>query len=294
VEGLTISVPAKINLSIDVKDRLASGYHSVEMIMQTIDLFDIITVERTQSDVSIQCDDPQLPCDHGNIALKAAELFFEKCPYKGGARISLKKNIPIAAGLGGGSSDAAGVLKALNRLYDNCLTDTELAEISGRLGADVAFFLSGGTQYAEGIGNELTQLPDFEGVHILLVNPGFPVSTKSVYTNLDINNMGERPDIPDIINAIKRRDINFVAENMRNVLESVTLKKYPELKTIMNKLIESGALGSLMSGSGPTVFGIYQSGDKAEAAKEEFLKQYANVYHTITIGRREQWLKYLN
>ncbi|NLX63928.1 MAG: 4-(cytidine 5'-diphospho)-2-C-methyl-D-erythritol kinase [Clostridiaceae bacterium] len=294
MERLTILAPAKINLSIDVKDRLASGYHSVEMIMQTIDLFDIITVERTQSDVSIQCDDPQLPCDHGNIALKAAELFFEKCPYKGGARISLKKNIPIAAGLGGGSSDSAGVLKALNRLYDNCLTDTELAEISGRLGADVAFFLSGGTQYARGIGNELTQLPDLGDVHILLVNPGFPVSTKFVYENLDISNMGERPDIPGIIDAIKRRDINFVAENMRNVLESVTLKKYPELKTIMNKLIESGALGSLMSGSGPTVFGIYQSGDKAEAAKEEFLKQYANVYHTITIGRREQWLKYLN
>jgi len=289
VERLTISAPAKINISIDVKGRLANGYHLVEMIMQTIDLFDIVTVEKTQSGVSIQCDDPRLPCDNGNIALKAAQLFFEKCPNKGGAKISLKKNIPIAAGLGGGSSDAAAVLKALNRLYDNCLTNTELAELSGRLGADVAFFLSGGTQYAGGIGNELTQLPDFEGVHILLVNPGFPVSTKWVYTNLDINNLGERPDTTGIIDAIKRMDINFVAENMRNVLESVTLKEYPELKEIMDKLNEYGALGSLMSGSGPTVFGIYQSGDKAEAAKEEFLKKYTNVYHTITISRREQW-----
>ena len=289
MERLTISAPAKINISIDVKGRLANGYHLVEMIMQTIDLFDIVTVEKTQSGVSIQCDDPRLPCDNGNIALKAAQLFFEKCPNKGGAKISLKKNIPIAAGLGGGSSDAAAVLKALNRLYDNCLTNTELAELSGRLGADVAFFLSGGTQYAGGIGNELTQLPDFEGVHILLVNPGFPVSTKWVYTNLDINNLGERPDTTGIIDAIKRMDINFVAENMRNVLESVTLKEYPELKEIMDKLNEYGALGSLMSGSGPTVFGIYQSGDKAEAAKEEFLKKYTNVYHTITISRREQW-----
>lgn len=286
MQRLTISVPAKINLSIDVTDRLASGYHSVEMIMQTVNLFDVITIEKTQGDISIQCDNPQLPCDHGNIALKAAELFFGKCPYKGGARITLKKNIPIAAGLGGGSSDAAGVLKALNELFNNCLTDAELTELSKRLGADVAFFLSGGTQYAGGIGDELTQLPDFEGVHILLVNPGFPVSTKWVYTNLDMNNLGERPNIPDIINAIKNMDINFVARNMRNVLESVTLKEYPELKNIVDKLTELGATGSLMSGSGPTVFGIFPDGDTAKAAKEEFLKQYTNVYNTVTIGRR--------
>jgi len=143
MEKLTISMPAKTNISINVKNKLASGYHSVEMIMQTIDLFDEITVEKTQSGVSIQCDDPKLPCDQGNIALKAAEMFFKKCPDKGGAKIALKKNIPIAAGLGGGSSDAAGVLKALNKLYDNCLTDIELTRLSRQLGSDVPFSYQG-------------------------------------------------------------------------------------------------------------------------------------------------------
>ena len=285
MEELTISMPAKINISIDIKNKLASGYHSVEMIMQTIDLFDVITVEKTQSGIYIECDNPLLPCDQRNIAFKAAELFFEKCPLKGGARINLKKNIPIAAGLGGGSSDAAGVLKALNKLYNNCLDDIELTELSGQLGADVAFFLSGGTQYAEGIGDELTQLTDLEGVHILLVNPGFPVSTKWVYNNLDLNNLGERPNIPALIKAIERMDINYIARNMKNVLESVTLKAYSELKDIMNNLIGLGALGSLMSGSGPTIFGIFPDGDTAKVAKEEFLKQYKDVYHTMTIGR---------
>lgn len=287
MDELTILMPAKINISINVKNKLASGYHSVEMIMQTIDLFDTITVEKTQSDISIQCDDPRLPCDQGNIAFKAAELFVSKCPYKGGAKITLKKSIPIAAGLGGGSSDAAGVLKALNELNNNCLTDIQLIQLSRQLGSDVAFFLSGGTQLAKGKGDELTKLPGLEGIDILLVNPGFPVSTQWVYNNLDMDNLGERPNISNIINAIEAMDINYIAMNMKNVLESVTLKEHPELKTIKDKLIELGALGSLMSGSGPTVFGIFPDGDTAKTAKEEILKQYTNVYHTMTIGRWE-------
>lgn len=285
MEKLTISVPAKINISINVKNKLASGYHSVEMIMQTIDLFDDITVEKTQSGISVQCDNPALACDKGNIAFKAAELFFKNCPEKGGAKITLKKNIPIAAGLAGGSSDAAGVLKSLNKLYNNCLTDIQLIQLSRQLGSDVPFLLSGGTQFAKGKGDELTRLPDLEGVHILLVNPGFPVSTKWIYNNLDMNNLGERPNISNIISAIEAMDINYIAMNMKNVLESVTLNAYPELKTIKSKLTELGAIGSLMSGSGPTIFGIFPDGDTAKAAKQEFLKQYTNVYHNMTIGR---------
>lgn len=287
MKKLTISMPAKINISINVKNKLASGYHSVEMIMQTIDLFDIITVEKTQSGISIQCDNPKLPCDQENIALKAAELFFAKCPDKGGAKITLKKNIPIAAGLGGGSSDAAGVLKALNELYKNCLTDIQLIQLSRQLGSDVSFFLYGGTQYARGKGDEITKLPDLEGIHVILVNPGFPVSTQWVYNNLDLSNMGERPNISNLISAVEAMDINYIAKNMKNVLESVTLKEYPELKTLKDQLIELGALGSLMSGSGPTVFGIFPDEDTAKAAKEELLKQYKGVYHTMTIGRWE-------
>ena len=285
MEKLTISMPAKINISINVRNKLASGYHSVEMIMQTIDLFDVITVEKTQCGISIQCDDPKLPCDQGNIAFKAAELFFSKCPNRGGAKITLKKSIPIAAGLGGGSSDAAGVLKALNELHNHCLTDIQLMLISRHLGSDVTFFLSGGTQLAKGKGDEITKLPDLEGIHVLLVNPGFPVSTQWVYENLDLDNLGERPNISNLISAIEAMDINYIAMNMKNVLESVTLNAYPELKTIKSKLTELGAIGSLMSGSGPTIFGIFPDGDTAKAAKQEFLKQYTNVYHNMTIGR---------
>ena len=288
MKEITISMPAKINISINVKNKLASGYHSVEMIMQTIDLFDVITVEKTQSGISIQCDNSELPNDQRNIAWKAAELFFTKCPYEGGAKINIKKNIPIAAGLGGGSSDAAGVLKVLNVLYSNCLKDIQLIQLSRQLGSDVTFFLSGGTQYAKGKGDELTKLPDLEGVHVLLVKPDFPVSTQWVYNNLDLDSLGERPNTYKLINAIEAMDINYIAMNMRNVLESVTLKEYPELQTIMDRLMELGAMGSRMSGSGPTIFGIFPDASSAEAAKEEFLKQYTNVYHTMTIGRWEE------
>ena len=284
MEKLTISVPAKINISINVKNKLASGYHSVETIMQTINLFDTITVEKAPSGICIQCENQGIPSNQENIAWKATEMFFTKCPHKEGAKITIKKNIPISSGLGGGSSDAAGVLKALNTLYGNCLTDMQLIRLTRQLGSDVSFFLSGGTQYAKGKGDEITKLPDLDGIHVLLVNPGFPVSTQWVYENLDLNNLGERPNISKLISAIESMDINYIAANMRNVLESVTLKKYPEINTIMEKLTELGALGSRMSGSGPTVFGIFPDEASAEAAKEEFLKQYKDVYHTITIG----------
>ncbi len=285
MKELTISMPAKINLSIDVKNKLANGYHSVEMIMQTIDLFDTITVEKVNSGISIYCDQPYVPNDQRNIAWKAAELFFAECPSKGGARITLKKDIPVSAGLGGGSADAAGVLKALNSLYGNCLIETRLVQMARRLGADVTFFLTGGTQLAKGIGDELTMLPDLEGIDVVLVKPNFPVSTRRVYENLDLNQLGERPDISKIISAIETMDLRSIAGHMRNVLESVTVKQHPEIKTIMDKFNEYGAIASRMSGSGPTVFGLFLDTSSAKAAKEKFLKEYEHVFCTKTIGR---------
>lgn len=287
MKELTITMPAKINLSIDVKSKLANGYHSVEMIMQAIDLFDTITVEKVNKGISIRCAQPYVPNDQRNIAWKAAELFFSECPHKEGARITLKKNIPVSAGLGGGSADAAGVLIALNTLYDNCLKETQLLKLSRRLGADVTFFLTGGTQLAKGIGDELTRLPDLEGIDIVLVKPDFPVSTRWVYENLKLDLVEKRPDTAKIIGAIEAMDIKSLAQSMENVLESVTVKEHPEIKTIMDKFIEYGALGSRMSGSGPTVFGLFYDTSSAEAAKEKFLKEYTNVYHSRTIGRRE-------
>lgn len=285
MKEITISVPAKINLSIDVINRMENGYHNVEMVMQTIDLYDTITVEKAGKGISVSCDHLYVPNDRRNIAWKAAEQFFSECPYKEGARIKIHKKIPVSAGLGGGSADAAGVLKALNSLYGNCLGNLQLKKIASRLGADVAFFFSGGTQLAKGIGDELTMLPSLEGMDIVLVKPDFPVSTRWVYENLDLGQVKKRPDMSRIIGAIEAMDVRLLARSMENVLESVTVKRYPELKDIMDRLIEYGALGSRMSGSGPTVFGIFSDPASAEAAREKFLKDYSHVYHCKTIGR---------
>ncbi len=281
----TLLAPAKINLSIDVISRLPNGYHTVEMIMQSIDLCDTITVEKTKSGISIHCAQPYVPNDQRNIAWKAAEAFFSECPEKGGARITLKKNIPVAAGLAGGSTNAAGVLKALNTLYGNYISTQRLTEISKRLGADVAFCLTGGTQLAKGIGDELTILPDLAGVSVVLVKPPFPVPTPWVYKNLKLDQLGERPDTFGLIRAIEEFDVRTIARGMRNVLESVTVREYPELQRLMDRFMAYGALGSRMSGSGPTVFGIFDDEQQAAYATEQFLKDYQQVYHTRTISR---------
>ncbi len=281
----TLLTPAKINLSIDVISRLPNGYHTVEMIMQSIDLYDTITVEKTKSGISIHCAQPYVPNDQRNIVWKAAEAFFSECPEKGGARITLKKNIPVAAGLAGGSTNAAGVLKALNTLYGNYISTQRLTEISKRLGADVAFCLTGGTQLAKGIGDELTILPDLAGVNVVLVKPAFPVPTPWVYKNLKLDQLGERPDTFGLIRAIEEFDVRTIARGMKNVLESVTVREYPELQRLMDRFMAYGALGSRMSGSGPTVFGIFDDEQQAAYATEQFLKDNQQVYHTKTISR---------
>lgn len=287
MEEILVKTFAKINLSIDVKGRLDNGYHEVEMIMQSVGLFDTVTVEKTKSRISVRCAQPYVPNDRRNIAWKAAELFFSESRIKGGAGITIKKNIPVAAGLAGGSTNAVGVLKALNNLYGKPLDNNAIYSICQRLGADVPFFIAGGTQLAGGIGDKLSVLPDFDGVSIVLVKPPFPVSTPWVYKNLKLGNLGQRPDTKGLIRAIKEYDITFVANNMRNVLESVTVKEYPELQLIMERFRSLGALGTRMSGSGPTVFGIFTDEKQAEKAEEFFLSHYKEVYHVRTIRREE-------
>jgi 4-diphosphocytidyl-2-C-methyl-D-erythritol kinase len=282
MRDITVLTPAKINLSIDVTGRLENGYHTVEMIMQTIDLYDTVVVEKRKKGITIQCAHVYVPNDQRNIAWKAAAAFFNASPEKGGAHITIKKNIPVAAGLAGGSTNAAGVLKALNRLYGDCLDHDALAKIGSEIGADIPFFIKGGTQLARGTGQMLTPLTPFIGVHVVLVKPPFPVSTQQVYKNLDLGRLGERPDIPALIDAINKTDIKTVAICMRNVLESVTVKKYPVLEKIMDRFIELGALGSRMSGSGPAIFGIFENEESALTAKNEFLKEYEHVFHVRT------------
>lgn len=290
MKGITLLSPAKINLSIDVLEKLPNGYHSVEMIMQSINLCDIVTIEKRYGGITINCEEPYVPNDRRNIAYKAAEAFFAHSPVRGGAHISIKKNIPVSAGLGGGSTDAAGVLKGLNQLYGNILSRSQLLKIAGTIGADVSFCIDGGTQLARGIGDELTRLPDFENVDIVLVKPSFPISTSYVYRHLKLEDLTDRPDTSGLIDAITGMDIPAVAKKMRNVLETVSVSKYPELKTIMERFIDYGALAARMSGSGPTIFGVFENPEKALFAKEKFLKDYKNVYYVKTIGRGDKTL----
>ena len=288
MKEITLKAPAKINFSIDVAARLENGYHSVEMIMQAVSLYDTVTVEKCPKGISLFCDQPAVPNNSDNIAWKAAEVFFEGFAHKGGAKICLYKNIPVSAGLAGGSTNAAAVLKALNQLYDYPFSKKKLWELSSKLGVDVAFCLEGGTALATGIGNELTPLPDFAGVWVVLVKPFFSVSTPWVYKNLKLDSMGERPDTEALINCIKARNTKALAQGMRNVLESVTIKAFPDIKEIMDRLMGLGALGARMSGSGPTAFGIFENRSKAIRASEHLKTQYENVFAVKTIERGEK------
>lgn len=285
MKEVTVETPAKINLSLDVTGKRQNGYHNLEMIMQSISLCDRVTVEKRSSGLTIQCDFPYVPNDSRNIAWKAAEAFLAECREKGGARIIVEKTIPVCAGLAGGSTNAAGVLKAMNSLYGKPLSEERLTAVARRLGADVPFCLHGGTVLARGIGDELTPLPDFAGVRVVVVKPPFPISTPWVYRNLNLHALGERPDTPALIDAIKKKDLHALARGMRNVLESVTLKAHWEIGRIMEEFLALGALGSRMSGSGSAVFGLFDDDALAEKAFEQFRGRYTDVFYTATTGR---------
>lgn len=301
---------AKINLSLDVTGKLGNGYHTLQMIMQTVSLSDEITVEKISNGIEISCNIPYVPSDERNICYKAAKKFFEKAGLKtsatelcgsegsdkslrqfAGARISIKKNIPVGAGLAGGSADAAAVLKGLNILFDTGFELSELSEIGLKCGADVPFCLYGGTYLAEGIGEKLTKLPNLNNVNIVIVKPDFSVSTEWVYKNYNFKEPKEHPDTKMIIEAVKAKDIKTVAREMKNVLESVTAVKYPEINEIKHLLRNRGALGSMMSGSGPSVFGIFENMEKASDAFNDLKKTYKQVYLVSTTDGGEAYGK---
>lgn len=285
MKEITVEAPAKINLSLDVTGRREDGYHNLETIMQSISLYDRVTVRKQRSGISIECDFPDTPADQRNTAWKAAEAFFAEYPGKGGASIILEKKIPVAAGLAGGSTDAAGVLKALNKLYGEPFSDVRLVDIARKIGADVPFCLRGGTALARGIGDQLVVLPDFAGISVVVVKPPFPVSTAWVYRNLDLGSLGERPDTLTLVSAIGEMDVKTLASGMRNVLESVTIKEYPEIGRLIEEFMEHGALGSRMSGSGSAVFGLFENDDTAENVFDLFRGRYRDVFLVKTIGR---------
>lgn len=239
------------------------------MVMQTVGIYDELTFTRRESGIVITTDSGELPTNEDNLIYKAAKLLTESYDVKEGVNIHLQKNIPIAAGMAGGSTDAAATLKGVNALFDLGCTQEELKEIGVKIGADVPYCVMGGTALAEGIGEKLTALTPAPDCFVLVAKPDINVSTKYVYEHLDTAGVEKHPDIDGMIQAIEAGDLQGVLNRMENVLESVTIAAHPIIDTIKNRMKELGALNSMMSGSGPTVFGIFTEKEKAEKAYEK-------------------------
>ena len=249
---------AKINITLDAIRKMENGYHELEMIMQTVNLCDNLHIKKTDTGkVELKSNLVWLPCDSRNLVYRAAEYMRETYNIKEGIEIELVKNIPVAAGLAGGSSDCAATLVGINNLFRLNISQEELMKIGKSFGADVPYCILRGTSLAEGIGEKLTVLPNFPNCYVLLAKPPISVSTASVFGALDLKKVNKHPDTKAIIDCIEKGDLQTVSDNMVNVLETVTCEKYPVIEQIKKAMIDNGAIGSMMSGSGPTVFGFF-------------------------------------
>lgn len=269
MEQYRIKAYAKINLGLDVIKKLSNGYHEVKMIMQTVGICDELTLEKADSGIVLSTDSGELPTDEGNLIWRAVKRLQETGHLTEGVRIHLKKTIPIAAGMAGGSTDAAATLKGINTLFGLGLSTAELMELSLPIGADVPYCILGGTALAEGIGERLTPLPPAPPCHILIAKPDIAVSTKTVYGKLDASGIRRHPDIDGMVTAIRCGNLPAILGRMENVLESVTIPAHPVIAVLKHRMLELGADGSLMSGSGPTVFGIFTDQRRAADAYEQ-------------------------
>lgn len=279
----TICAHAKINLTLDVTGKRADGYHLVSMIMQSVGLHDVVTVfaHTGSQDIVIATDQAALPNDRSNLCWRAAEQFFAETGVENdGVRVEVQKNIPVAAGMAGGSTDAAAVLFLLDQLYETKLSLQRLCEIGLKLGADVPFCLCGGTMLAEGIGEELTRLPDAPSPIVLLCKPPVGVSTPEIYRALDDCEIMHRPDTQAMQQAIAQGDVVRMAQLLENVMQPVTAQRRPEVLKIREAMLEGGAMGAVMSGSGPTVFGLFSEHKAAEAVCYVLKQTYADTILT--------------
>lgn len=265
---LHLRAMGKINLGLDVLGTLPNGYHEVRMVMQMVNMYDRITLKDTETEgISITTNLHFLPTNENNLVYKAAKLLMDEFHITKGLSIHLYKYLPVAAGMAGGSSDAASVLVGVNRLFKLGLSTKDLMERGVSIGADVPYCVMRSTALAEGIGEKLSPLPPMPPCHILIAKPGISVSTKFVYDNLDMQTVVEHPPIDDTLKALENGDLQALATSMGNVLEGVTIPHYPEIDAIKQCMLENGALGSLMSGSGPTVFGLFEPEREADAKK---------------------------
>ena len=287
---LTMEAPAKINLGLDVLRRRPDGYHDLRMVMQTISLKDELVLTKTEEPgifLTVESErEGELPADNKNLAYRAAALLLREFPQPGGVRIELKKRIPIAAGLAGGSTDAAATLLGMNRLFDLGLSLPELQKRGVTLGADIPYCLMKETALAEGIGERLTRLPKAPACHVLLAKPDVSVSTAWVYQNLHLTEDTVHPDIDEMTRCLAEGNLTKLCACLGNVLETVTIPACPVIARIKAQMKEEGALGALMSGSGPTVFGLFDSREKAEDCRRAILEN--NLANELFVTEFEQ------
>ncbi len=269
MDKIQLKALAKINLGLDVLRRREDGYHEVKMIMQTINLYDELEIRKVkQPGIQVKTNLYYLPTNENNLVYKAAKLLMEEFRIRDGICIQLQKKIPVAAGMAGGSSDGAAVLWGINQMYGLGLSRRGLMERGVKLGADVPYCVLRGTALAEGIGEKLRTLPSMPKCYLLIAKPGISVSTRFVYENLHANDLRpeQHPDVDAMIEALEKRDLALLGSRMGNVLEEVTIPAHPVIREIKTCMMEAGALGAMMSGSGPTVFGIFENQARARKA----------------------------
>lgn len=290
MQRITRKAYAKINLGLDVLCRRQDGYHEVKMVMQTVDIYDVLTFTACREPgIRLEIEGCDLPADKENLVYRAAKLLMREYEIESGVEISLQKQIPIAAGMAGGSSDAAAVFHGFNELFALGMSEEEMCRLGVKIGADVPYCILGGTALAEGIGERLTRLPAPPEAFLAVAKPDIDVSTKFVYENLHAELLQEHPDIDGMVAALREGNLSGITERMGNVLETVTLRTYPVIAEIKELMREAGAENALMSGSGPTVFGIFREKERALAAMTQIgEKNLAKQVFVTEFWNREQ------
>lgn len=281
---IKLKASAKINLSLDVTGKRKDGYHLIKSVFQSIGIYDILTVKKEIDGIKITCDDKSVPCDSRNIVYKASQLFFENTGIDGGVSIHIEKHIPSQAGLGGGSSDGAAVLCALNRLYETNMNIAELGEIGGRISADTAFFIYGGTAYVKGIGEQIMAIRSLPPINLVIAKGSAGISTPEAYKAIDSLVKPHHPDIKGLLKAIDKGKFLKNCRLCENIFELVTTTQ--DVFNLKKLMLDFNAQVSVMSGSGSSVFGIFEEKDDALKCAENLKKAgfYAEYCTAVTQG----------
>lgn len=278
MDGIRIPCPAKINLSLDVIGKRPDGYHLLRMLMQSVSLYDYVTVEKIEENIELTCSRQDIPCDKSNTAYKMACIILDKYNIHCGVKIHIEKNIPSGAGLAGGSADAAGVMKAMNQLFNLNMSMQEMLDEGLKVGADVPYCIMGGTALAEGIGERLTPLRPLKKTWCVIAKPDIAISTKEAYGALRMDKIIRHPATDQLIGYIKAGEVKKLASGMVNVLEDACISRYPEIYEIRKLMQQQGAMGSMMTGSGSAVFGLFQSRNDAERCSNALKSRLREVF----------------